>query len=521
MSESRTPSKSLLSPAGELPSRRRNGGRPGPHIDWLTKSTRWVLAHRRLVVIVWGALALAGMAAAGPATKLLSDQYTVPGREGYETNAQITRIFGNGGNAPPLVAVIHLPASANAPSGRRDIYEVSTRLQSSLPRARIVPRFGGGSIVSRDGRTALVLAYAPPEKGNFGQSTAAVKRAKTALGGLRIGGSPVRVTGLDALSAESGQTGGLGVAAEATIGGIGALAVLGFVFGSLLALVPLVLALVSIMTSFLFVWGLASVTDVSVLVEFLISLVGLGVAIDYSLLVVARWREEQAAGLRGEEAVVRAMATAGRAVLISGTTVAIGLLALIVLPLPFLRSVGYGGMLIPLVTVAVTLTLLPVILARWGSRLEWPHRRRRTRAAEAWSAWASWVVRHRAATVGVSLTFLAALTVAATSMHLGAASGEPDTISQRGPARTALVTLERSGFGSGALTPIEVLAPAQDVRPSSRPPLPPAASELLSPPEARADTRSSTRCRPPAQAPLPTPSAAECDQSPRARGWAG
>ena len=86
------------------------------------------------------------------------------------------------------------------------------------------------------------------------------------------------------------------MAAEAIIGGIGALAVLAFVFGSLLAFVPLLLAVVSIMTSFLLVWGLASVTDVSVLVEFLISLVGLGVAIDYSLLVVTRWREEQAAG---------------------------------------------------------------------------------------------------------------------------------------------------------------------------------------------------------------------------------
>ena len=107
-------------------------------------------------------------------------------------------------------------------------------------------------------------------------------------------------------------------------------------------------------------------TPVSSIVEFLIALVGLGIAIDYTLLVVVRWREERARGYRGDEAVVAAMATAGRAVVFSGTTVGIGLLALIALPVPFLRSVGYGGMLIPAISVAVTITLLPVILATIG-----------------------------------------------------------------------------------------------------------------------------------------------------------
>ena len=75
------------------------------------------------------------------------------------------------------------------------------------------------------------------------------------------------------------------------------------------------------------------------------------------------------------------MATAGRAVVFSGTTVGIGLLALIVLPVPFLRSVGYGGLVIPLVSVAVALTLLPMILSKLGSRLDWPHIRREDRAS--------------------------------------------------------------------------------------------------------------------------------------------
>jgi RND superfamily putative drug exporter len=136
----------------------------------------------------------------------------------------------------------------------------------------------------------------------------------------------VHLTGLDALSASSGQKGGVGLLAEGLLGGLGALVVLGFVFASLLAFVPLLTAVVSIMTTFLVVWGLTAITSVSGMVAFLIALIGLGLAIDYSLLIIVRWREERAHGHDGEEAIVRAMATAGRAVVFSGTTVGIGLL---------------------------------------------------------------------------------------------------------------------------------------------------------------------------------------------------
>jgi putative drug exporter of the RND superfamily len=95
-------------------------------------------------------------------------------------------------------------------------------------------------------------------------------------------------------------------------------------------------------------------TDVSFIVQFLVALVGLGVAIDYSLILVTRWREERDHGRENHDAVVVAMQTAGTAVVFSGVTVAIGLLALIVLPVPFMRSMGYGGALIPLASVMTT-----------------------------------------------------------------------------------------------------------------------------------------------------------------------
>jgi putative drug exporter of the RND superfamily len=307
-----------------------------------------------------------------------------------------------------------------------------------------------------------VIDYPPPEPGQYGQSPQAEKEVQAALGGVTVAGAPAHLTGYDALTSQGGGGKGLGVLAEALIGALGALIVLGFVFASFLAVVPLLTALVSIMTSFLAVWGLATATSVSVIVEYLIALVGLGIAIDYTLLIIVRWREERARGHAGEEAIVRAMNTAGRSVVFSGTAVAVGLLALMVVPVPFLRSLGYGGMLIPVISVAVTITLLSVILATVGPRLDWPHRRTDERASRAWTAWAALVVRRRWAAAAASIIVLGLLAGAATSLTLGPANGNPDVLSQGGTARTGLTALEQSGIGPGALTPIEILAPRTD-----------------------------------------------------------
>jgi RND superfamily putative drug exporter len=433
----------------------------------LTRLTRLVLRHRRLVVGFWLALTAAGIVAAGPAFRAFSAQYSVPGREGYETNNTITRLYGNGADSAPIVAVVTLPVgtSAGSPLVERDLDRVETRIERAVPRVRVASYASTGdrAFVSRDRRTTFLLAYPHPKPGSFGENPEAAKKIEAALHGITVAGAPVRVTGFDALNASGGGGGGVGILLEAVLGGGGALAVLAFVFASLLAFVPLLMALISIMTSILLVWGLASVTPVSGIVGFLIALVGLGVAVDYSLLVVVRWREERAYGQPGDEAVVGAMATAGWAVVFSGTTVAIGLLALVALPVPFLRSVGYGGLLIPLVSVAVALTLLPVILSTVGPRLDWPHLRTDDRASRSWTRWAGLVVRRRSLAAGAAVAVLAALLAGATTLRLGPANGNPDTISRSGQARQGLEQLERSGIGAGVLSPIEILAPRTQV----------------------------------------------------------
>src|SRR5450755_4508485 len=340
------------------------GGRP----LMMTSITRWVLAHRRLVGLLWAVVAIAGIASVNQATKSFSSEFSVPGREGFVTNVQITKLFGGGGRNAALLPVVTLPAGTTvvSPGVRAGLARVEARVKAAVPGTRTASyaSTGNRAFVSRDGRTTFVIAYVPPSTASFGVNTAAAKRSQAALAGVRIAGAPVHVTGIDALQSQTGGSGGPGVLLESVLGGLGALVVLAFVFASLLAFVPLLMAIVSIMTTFLVLWGVASVTSVSFIVEFLVALIGLGVAIDYSLLVVVRWREERAHGYEGEEAVVRAMETAGRAVAFSGTTVAIGLLAMIVLPLPFLRSIGFAGMLIPLVSVAVAITLLPIVLLK-------------------------------------------------------------------------------------------------------------------------------------------------------------
>jgi putative drug exporter of the RND superfamily len=423
--------------------------------------TARVLAHKRIVVAFWIVITLVGIASAGSATKALKQEFSVPGKEGWQTNEQIARDFrGTGGNGAPLVPVVSLPAgkSIDSPGVRTDLRRIETRLERALPGTRLAgyASTGDHAFVSRDGRTTFVIAYPPPDPDQpFNDNPKAEKRARKALRGATVGGARVHLSGFDALAGQAGGGDGPGVLVEALLGGAGALAVLVFVFASVLAVVPLLMAIVSIMTTFLLLWGLTTLTDVSPIVQFLVALIGLGVSIDYALLVVVRWREERAHGLEGDEAVLRAMGTAGRAVVFSGTAVAIGLLALVALPLPFLRSVGYGGMLIPLVSVVVALTLLPVVLSSAGRRLDWPHKRTDDLASGAWTRWAQGIVRRRWLAAAGAALVLAALVLAATSLQPGQPNA--DTIAKRGDAKQGLVALERSGIGAGAILPHEVL----------------------------------------------------------------
>ena len=427
----------------------------------MTALTDWVLSHKRLVVGFWLVVFIAAVAALGPAGSSLSQQFNVPGREGFETNKELAAIYGAGGDVAPIVPVVTLPEgkTVDSPGVRAELAAALAKVEAALPES-ISASFastGDRAFVSDDGRTTFALVYIPA-KGGVDPGLEEASSAQAAVDGVTVGGSPVEVTGLDALRGSVGdiEGAGAGVVLGTLLAALGALLVLAFVFRSFMAFVPLLMAMVAIPTTFLLVWPLASVTDVSVIVQFLVGLIGLGIAIDYALLVVVRWREErQQLGVSNELAVRNAMQHAGTAVVFSGTTVAISLLALLVLPVPFMRSIGVAGLLIALVSVAVAVTLLPVVLATIGPRFDWPRNVRDAQASRGWSAWARLIVRHRWPAAAASTAVLVALVVAATNIQLG--NPLASSLSKEGPARSGLENLEGSGIGTGPLSPFDAL----------------------------------------------------------------
>ena len=428
--------------------------------------TDWVLSHKRLVLGLWLVIWVAAVAAVGPAGSSLSQQFNVPGREGFETNKELAEIYGAGGDVAPIVPVVTLPqgATVDSPGVRAELDAALAKVEAALPES-ISASFastGDRAFVSDDGRTTFALVYIPA-KGGVDPGLEEARSAQAALDGVTVGGSPVEVTGLDALRASVGdiEGAGAGVVLGTLLAALGALLVLAFVFRSFMAFVPLLMALVAIPTTFLLVWPLASVTDVSVIVQFLVALIGLGIAIDYALLVVVRWREErQRPGVSNELAVRNAMQHAGTAVVFSGTTVAISLLALLVLPVPFMRSIGIAGLMIALVSVVVAVTLLPVLLATIGPRFDWPRNRRDAQASRGWSGWARLIVRYRWPAAVASTAVLVALVVAAANIQLG--NPLAASLSKEGPARSGLESLEGSGIGTGPLSPFDALVRSGD-----------------------------------------------------------
>ena len=417
----------------------------------------FVLRHRSLVVTAWAVVLVAGAVAAGRVGDRLTFDFSLPGQPGYETELDVAQRYGTS-TFDTYVPVVTVPEGTTVAEQRDEVAAVFGALRTGVPGVRVTDLASSGDpvFVGDDGRTTYALVQGPLPTG-FEPATA-LALEPVLRQAAQTAGFEAALTSYGLLSA-GGETEGPSVLTETLIGAAGALAVLLFVFASLLALVPMVIAAVSILSTLLLVLGLTYVTDVNFVVQFLVSLIGLGVAIDYSLLVVSRWREERAHGAENAVAVVTAVRTAGHAVLASGVTVAISLVALLVVPVPFLRSMGLGGMLIPLVSVAVVLTLLPAILGGIGPRVDWPRIREEGVPARGWSAWARLVVRRRSLAAGVALVALGALVLPVFDLRIG--QSDLASLSRGGPAYEALQDLRDVGVAPGVLTPITVLVPAE------------------------------------------------------------
>jgi RND superfamily putative drug exporter len=427
----------------------------------MERLARLVMHHRRIVGALWLVLFVGGLLSAGQLKHRWSLDFSLPGQPGDNAQQQLIHTYGVS-STDTYLAVVTVPAGQSVDAERPAVAAVIATAVAGVPDVKLrvvdLASTGDKSFVTHDGRTtyALIQAPVPTTVGPSLQSRLdpALHKAAAAVG------FDSGLTSYGMLAAGSSDSGGTSVLLETLLGAAGALIVLLFVFASFLAVLPLVIAAVSVLTTFMLVLVLTTFTEVNIIVQFLIALIGLGVAIDYSLLLVSRWREERAHGRSNEDAVVVAMKTAGHAVFASGFTVAISLLALLIVPVPALRSMGIAGMLIPLVSVSAVLTLLPALLSSIGPRVDYPRIRKESAASRGWSAWARLVVRHRFVAAAAAVVVLGVLIVPVFSLKLGASG--VSSLARSGPSYSALQTLTEGGVGTGALTPIEVLVPASE-----------------------------------------------------------
>jgi RND superfamily putative drug exporter len=418
--------------------------------------------HRRIVSAFWVLLFLGGMLSVSPLSERWTLDFSLPGQPGDDAEQQLIETYGVS-TYDTYIAVVTVPEGDTVDANAAAVADVfATAAAAADVDLRVVDYSSTGDpgFVTDDGRStyALMQAPVPVEFGPYveTQLDPALDDAAAAEG--FEGG----LTSYALLAAGGEQDDG-SVLVETLLGAAGALLVLMFVFASFLALLPILIAAVSILTTFMLVLGLTTFSDVSIIVQFLIALIGLGVAIDYSLILVSRWREERAHGRSNEDAVIVAMKTAGHAVMASGVTVAISLLALVIVPVPALRSMGLAGMLIPLVSVGVVLTLLPALLSSIGPRIDYPRLRTESTASRGWSAWARLIVGHRGIATGVAVVLLALLIIPVFGLKIGQGSSI-ESLARSGPRFDALQTLTDGGVGTGVLTPIEVLVPASDAQ---------------------------------------------------------
>jgi putative drug exporter of the RND superfamily len=418
----------------------------------------FVFRRRKLVVVVWLCLAVFGMYAASQVSKRWLEQFSIPGYPAYEANQRALKVFGTG-EQPPMLAVFTSKGDVTQASG---IKVAIAAAAAKVPGSRVGDYFStdNKAYVSADGHTMFATIY-PPGNGGFNLNYN-INGTRKVLLAATPAGVTAHLTGRDPLQLAEGGGGGPSVLTEALIGGLGALIILLFVFGTLPAvLMPILAAACSILTTFIFIWALTYITSVSIIVQFLVALVGLGVAIDYSLLMIFRFREELKRQPDVETAIVETMTHAGRSVIVSGSTVAIGLLSLVILPIPVIRSIGIGGMLIPAVSVVSGITLVPALLSLLGPKLNSVRVMPKgvLTAADAgtgfWWRWSRFVTKHPWPVALTGLSVCALLLIPA--LHLNPSEAQAKDIPGQGDAFAGRAALVDAGISLGVMKPFVIL----------------------------------------------------------------
>jgi RND superfamily putative drug exporter len=415
-----------------------------------------VLRFRWPILGAWLLILLAGGVATAKISPLLSNTFTVPGTDSERARTILQDHFGDRSDGEFLIIF----QVRNGTAG------VRLKLERSIRRAaEAVPT--GQATALRDARNGVVYGSILTTL-NLAKAkgyTEDIRRALRAPPGVDayVSGQPAIQGDLDPVFSHD-------LARGESIALPIALAVLLAVFGlSLAATIPFLFAAATITGTLGLVFIFAHYMTMATYVTNLVQLIGLGIAVDYSLLILYRFREELERGGGKDEAIVRTMETAGRAVLFSGATVAIGLALLLFMPLPFIRSIGVGGFLIPLVSIVAAATLQPALLSVYGRRgtrrvhvAEWlrgkgvpvPHFAGRDVEHGFWARLARAIMRRPWAffAIGACALLLAAIPVFWLQLTPGSAQGIPQS-----PPSVRGLNVLREAVGPGALSPTQIV----------------------------------------------------------------
>ena len=425
------------------------------------------LADRRAWIVVVLAVMFAGFAGyfGGPVAGLLTDDssnFEDPASESVAAEKTLARAADANPGAD-IVALIEVGSDVTSPAGREKVSNVAEAIGNDPGVAQVLTyrETGDGAWISDDGDATYVVASFDPDA----DGDAAARRLQKEF----AGDEDVTLGGEALVGPQVGEIVGEDLARAEMLAFPILFVLLLWVFrGFVAALLPLVIGVIAVVGTFVGLRVVATeVTPLSVYALNLVTGLGLGLAIDYSLFIVSRYREEIARTGPGREAIYRTLSTAGRTVLFSSLTVAAALAALLVFPLRFLYSMGVGGMIVSLVAAFAALVVLPAILSLLGERVNALSFGRWRRAADQearsvstspWYRLANAVMR-RPATVAAATTVLL-ITLSLPFLGIRFTAVDADVLPKETPARQVADALDNEFPGNGA-SPLQIAVKAK------------------------------------------------------------
>ncbi len=425
---------------------------------------QFVRRHRRAVLALW----LVALLGAVPFAMKQSDNltgggYAVPGSQSETVRAEVERNYKR--NASATLGAVIVPKPGAPADEVRDAIDEVAAAAAEEPLVALTPAAREQAIKHADSGETLIVPLAVEVDDQQAVDVAAGLRERLGLGlesESRVGAVSTHLVGQGALWARMQELAKHDVkAAEKTGFPIVALILLA-VFGSLAAAaLPLVLGFASVLLTGGLIYALSTAMDMSVFVTSMASMIGIGVAVDYSLFVLARYREEISAGKDPESARSAAMATSGLAVIFSGATVIASLMGLFLIDTTAIRSMAIGAILVVAVAIVASATLLPALISKLGHRA-WARgpvfrrlRHRTTTGTGFWGRWTATVMRRPVISLVAATALLLAL--AAPALNFATTNGslrqfDPQDETRQGFEAAAAVT------GPGASAPVRIIA---------------------------------------------------------------